>query len=356
MFSLNTNILVLVILVAWIGYRLLANKKAGVFWLREIVLNLFFLYGWAVFFLTLAPLQIVLFDFDFSGANLVPLVQTLRFLKYLDAPGVKQNLLGNLLLLAPLGIFLPLLFRRYRNLGPVIGTGFLVTLGIEAAQLLLVFRVFDIDDLILNVLGVFLTFVIFSLFLLIPGIRRAADRITNRPQVGTSGYFKLFQAAAILSFCALFTLGFMQNTRTPVQIVDEVPAAGQQLVAQASYGRYLILVTETSGIQEVTWYRQVPFERYAPINWSGRLNLQENEFVVTGGQRVGDNYDYFAVARSSQSVAVMQAGGEQFPVNSDSEYHFSVGRFPQGTNVRFLDFRFIDPSGRDLELIPASQN
>jgi len=356
LFSLNSTFIFFISLAAWIGYRLLANKKAGVFWLREIVLNLFFLYGWVVFYLTLAPLQIVLFDFDFSGANLVPLAQTLRFLRYLDAPGVKQNLLGNVLLLAPLGVFLPVLFRRYRNLGPVIGTGFLVTLGIEAAQLLLVFRVFDIDDLLLNVLGVFLTFVIFSMSLLIPGLRRAVDRITNRPQVGTSGYFKLFLAVAILAFCALFALGFMQNTRTPVQIVDELPAEGQQLVAQADYGRYLILVTETSGTQEVTGYRQVPFDRYAPINWSGRLNLQENEFVVTGGQRVGDNYDYFIVARSNQSVVVMQAAEEQYPVVSDGEYHFSVGRFPLGTDVRILDFRFIDPTGSDLGFIPTSQN
>ncbi len=357
MFSLNSTFIFFVSLAAWIGYRLLANKKSGVFWPREIILNLFYLYGWVVFLLTLAPLEIVLFDFDFSGANLVPLVETLRFLKYLDAPGVKQNLLGNFLLLAPLGIFLPTLYRRYRRLGAVIGTGFLVTLGIEAAQLLLAHRVFDIDDLILNVLGVLLTFILFSLFLLIPGLRRAVDRITNRPQIGTSGYFNAYIGVVALVFMVLFAVGYLGNAHTEEQIFNTLPSQGQPLVARATYGRYLMILTEAGdGTQIFSAYRQVPFKRYAKILDHFGLELNEKEFVVTGGQQVGDNIDYFVVARSNQSAAFMQAAGEQYPVVSDGEYHFSVGRFPLITEVRFLDFRFIDSAGNDLGFSSFTQN
>lgn len=357
MFSIKSEIIFFVSLIAWVGYRLLANKKAGVFWAREIVINLFYLYGWAVFLLTLAPLNIVLFDFDFSGANLVPLSETLRYLKYLDAPGVKRNLLGNLFLLAPLGMFLPVLHRRYRRLGAVLGTGFLVTLGIEVAQLLLAYRVFDIDDLILNVLGVFLAFVIFSLLLVIPGIRRAVDRITNRPQVGTSGYFKGYVAVVAILFGTLFTAGYLNNAHTTAQIIDSLPAQGQRLVAKASYGRYLILLNETGdGEINIVEYRQVPIKRYAPVNGYSGLTLQLDEFVVSGNWLVGEYSDYFVVARSNQRVAAMQVGDEQYPVLSDGEYHFSVGRFSIATDMRFREIRFIDAAGNDLGFTSVGQN
>lgn len=357
MFSINSAIIFIGSLAAWVGYRLLANKKAGVFWAREIVINLFYLYGWAVFLLTLAPLNIVLFDFDFSGANLVPLSETLRYLKYLDAPGVKTNLLGNLFLLAPLGIFLPVLHRHYRRLGAVLGTGFLVTLGIEAAQLLLAYRVFDIDDLILNVLGVLLMYVFFSLLLVIPGIRRAVDRITNRPQVGTSVYFRGYVAVVIILFAALFTSGYLRNVQTPDQIIDSLPEQGQRLEAKASYGRYLILISDNGdGSLNAVEYRQVPFKRFAPINGYTGLILQENEFAVSGGWLVGEYLDFFVVARSKQSLAAMQVSNEQYPVVSDGEYHFSVGRFPAATDVRFQEFRFVDAAGNDLGLAEVSKN
>ncbi|HWR66350.1 MAG TPA: VanZ family protein [Bellilinea sp.] len=357
MFSVNSEIIFFVSLAAWVGYRLLANKKAGVFWAREVVINLFYFYGWAVFLLTLAPLNIVLFDFDFSGANLVPLSEALRYLRYLDAPGVKRNLLGNLFLLAPLGIFLPVLHRRYRRLGAVLGTGFLVTLGIEAAQLLLAYRVFDIDDLILNVLGVFLAFVIFSLLLVIPGLRRAVDRITNRPQVGTSGYFKGYVVVVILLFGAVFTAGYLENAHTTEQILDSLPSQGQRLVAKANYGRYLILLTESGdGGMNLVEYRQVPIKRFAPVYGYSGLTLQQDEFVVSGNWLVGEYSDFFVVARSNQLVAAMQVGDEQYPVLSDGEYHFSVGRFPIATDIRFREFRFIDAAGNDLGLTSADQN
>ena len=81
---------------------------------------------------------------------------SLRF--YLDRPSVKeavQQLGGNLVLLAPLGVLLPIVFARLRSLSGVVGTGALVSLIVETAQGTLVpGRAFDIDDVLLNVIGV----------------------------------------------------------------------------------------------------------------------------------------------------------------------------------------------------------
>ena len=162
-----------------------------------------------------------------------------------------------------------------------------------------------------------------------------------------------------LPWCSWSSLpsAISENAHTEEQIFNTLPSQGQPLVARATYGRYLMILTEAGdGTQIFSGYRQVPFKRYAKILDHFGLELNEKEFVVTGGQQVGDNIDYFVVARSNQSVAFMQAAGEQYPVVSDGEYHFSVGRFPLITEVRFLDFRFIDSAGNDLGFSSFTQN
>lgn len=61
----------------------------------------------------------------------------------------------NILLFVPLGFILPLLWKEFRSRRAMCFTGFLLSLGIELAQLLN-YRVSDVDDLIMNTLGAFL--------------------------------------------------------------------------------------------------------------------------------------------------------------------------------------------------------
>lgn len=70
-----------------------------------------------------------------------------------------MNVLGNLILLMPIGFLTPILWKKVNSLKDIVIVGFLVSLSIELLQLLENFlniehfRVVDIDDLILNVLG-----------------------------------------------------------------------------------------------------------------------------------------------------------------------------------------------------------
>ncbi|AXF57255.1 VanZ family protein [Salicibibacter kimchii] len=65
-------------------------------------------------------------------------------------------LIGNVFLFLPLGIFLPMLFRRLRSMVKVTLVGMLISLFIELYQFTFTLRVSDIDDLVLNTVGVFL--------------------------------------------------------------------------------------------------------------------------------------------------------------------------------------------------------
>lgn len=87
---------------------------------------------------------------------------SLRF--YLDQPSVKDAVIqlgGNLVLFAPLGVVIPVLISRLRGplrLGIVAG---LISLAVELIQGTLVHgRAFDIDDVILNTVGVVLVYVV----------------------------------------------------------------------------------------------------------------------------------------------------------------------------------------------------
>ncbi|MCP9948874.1 VanZ family protein [Actinomadura madurae] len=116
-------------------------------------LGVFFYFA---FRLTLTPVH----DNGQAGGNTDP-GRSLRF--YMDRP-TKEALLqvgGNLALLAPLGVLLPLVWTSLR--GPVrlaLLTGVL-SLAIETVQgTVVVGRAFDIDDVILNVAGVVVAYLL----------------------------------------------------------------------------------------------------------------------------------------------------------------------------------------------------
>ena len=96
----------------------------------------------------------------FPWVNIVPFETIGVALRYgLDwQPG--QVLVGNVLAFAPLGVFLPILWPSRRSLVSVVAVGLAISLALEALQLglsLLIgapYRVADIDDVIINVLGV----------------------------------------------------------------------------------------------------------------------------------------------------------------------------------------------------------
>lgn len=81
-----------------------------------------------------------------------------------------MNIGGNILLLLPLGLLLPILWTNLRNLKKIFLIGLFTSLSIEILQLIenilyLGFRSVDIDDVIFNVIGILLGY---SLFKVLP--------------------------------------------------------------------------------------------------------------------------------------------------------------------------------------------
>jgi glycopeptide antibiotics resistance protein len=129
------------------------------------VLGVFFYFA---FRLTLTPVH----DNGQAGGNIHP-GRSLRF--YLDRP-TKEAFLqigGNLALLAPLGVLLPIVWRSLRGpLRLVLLTG-AFSLAIETVQGAVVMgRAFDVDDVILNVTGVLIAYILLG--------RRLSKKVRGR--------------------------------------------------------------------------------------------------------------------------------------------------------------------------------
>lgn len=171
-------------LVAWMSWR------AHIGWWPSLMRLVFAVYLVVLIGLLFTPLPLPpwtrLTDENLSGyrpwpfpwVNIVPLETIRGALRYgLDwQPG--RVLLGNVLAFAPFGVFLPVIWPRWRSLISIVAAGLAISLALETVQLaasMLIgapYRVADIDDIIINVLGVALGYGLYratSLFL--PGDR-----------------------------------------------------------------------------------------------------------------------------------------------------------------------------------------
>ena len=139
------------------------------------------IYLYAIFIIYIITLiQLTLFDSDYGRSglnifdwskenlevylennNLIPFKTISLYISRQDRVAI-VNLLGNLIAFAPMGIFLPLLFKKQNKLKKFILTNIAIILAIESLQFLSLSGHFDIDDLILNLLGALIIYGLFK--------------------------------------------------------------------------------------------------------------------------------------------------------------------------------------------------
>lgn len=100
-----------------------------------------------------------------NSFNIIPFATVIEYVKALLAQSMNlstivTNLFGNLIALAPMALFLPMFIKKCENFKHfIIFTAGIVVL-IELLQLIFVTGSCDIDDLILNVVGASITFIL----------------------------------------------------------------------------------------------------------------------------------------------------------------------------------------------------
>ncbi|MGK9266006.1 VanZ family protein [Bacillus inaquosorum] len=172
----------MVLYFCFIFYRLIRRvlyKKSQLPIHKHIVIFCLLVYFFNLISVTLFPMPIdadLIKDMKYdsyipfvSGNNFIP------FYFFVDVyhEGLQYYVIrsigGNLILLLPVGLLFPLLFKKLNNVNRILLTGFFISLFIELAQLSIsvyirsVYRSFDVDDLILNTLGTMIGYWLFCI-------------------------------------------------------------------------------------------------------------------------------------------------------------------------------------------------
>ena len=93
--------------------------------------------------------------------NLVPFV---FLFDYDNVRDIIWNIVGNMAMLIPSGIVLPVVYKKLNSFWKVVAAGAFISLCIELLQLPFPSRATDVDDLILNTLGVAVGYGIYAAF------------------------------------------------------------------------------------------------------------------------------------------------------------------------------------------------
>lgn len=145
-------------------------KQKHIDWKREAVLLLMYINLAVIIRFVFFPMdkvdgQVQPLIFDIATAfpfrvNLVPLV---NLFDYDSKRDLLLNVIGNVAMFIPSGIVLPIIYKRLDTFIKVIFAGGGISLCIEMMQLPFSVRASDIDDLILNSVGVMLGYGIYAL-------------------------------------------------------------------------------------------------------------------------------------------------------------------------------------------------
>ncbi len=134
-------------------YDLIVNKKKFVFY-KDALFLMFIIYCICLF-------EVVTFqDVTWSTSNVTLFKEIFRY--ELGSNMFLRNVIGNIVLFIPLGFFLSY-FLRMKKFIVLFLMVLLISLSIETTQLI-IGRVFDIDDLLLNLIGGIIGYYIYRMF------------------------------------------------------------------------------------------------------------------------------------------------------------------------------------------------
>ena len=146
-------IVIFTVILSSIRIAYLRLKKEKFVFYKELSYLLFIIYLLSLFY-------IVTFQDDNYGlSNFIPFKEMFRY--NVSSKLFFKNILGNILLFMPFGLFVAA-YLNEKKIYPTVILTFISSFSIEMVQLI-IGRVFDVDDILLNLIGGFIGALIFVL-------------------------------------------------------------------------------------------------------------------------------------------------------------------------------------------------
>ncbi len=149
-------------IIVWIG-------QGDINWKREAILLLMYINLAVIIRFTFFPvsrvngrIQPLIFDVQTAFPFRVNLIPFVNLFDYDNKRDLLVNVIGNTAMFIPSGIVLPIIYKKLNTFWKVIAAGAMISLCIEVIQLPFSVRASDVDDLILDVLGVAIGYGIYA--------------------------------------------------------------------------------------------------------------------------------------------------------------------------------------------------
>lgn len=175
---LNSLVILPIILIVYM-ISLIKSIKAKDGIIKYFFLSSFYVYIFLVIAITIFPLPIdskLIADrreIFVPHNNYIPFKSLINLLNSKNLLTIFRNVAGNVIMFMPLGVLAPILFKRVRSIKNIFMISLLCSLTIEFSQfiisyiLTISYKVTDIDDIILNIIGGLLGFIVYKLSLVV---------------------------------------------------------------------------------------------------------------------------------------------------------------------------------------------
>ncbi|MBS3957497.1 MAG: VanZ family protein [Clostridiales bacterium] len=344
-------------------WRIARWRSSGGGATKERVVAVLFMYLVAVSVVTFFPMSIHFYDWH-GRFSFVPFASIMQLVQQTDRATALKNIAGNIVMFVPLGLLLPLLFRRLRSAGALAWRVALISIAIEVLQLPTRVRATDVDDVFLNVAGALIGY---SVFLL---LQRSAQRLPglaalmNAAGSDTKGE-PLLAAWLPVSVTIVLTLGLivpqvLSGTLSESAIYEEAISGmtAGSVVARADSGNFVVLVAKSgegaSEVHQHAEFKRVLPGRYTKLGWSDPLRGADSRYsirVTSHNPAAGESPVVYVVGQNEADALTVslktKTGRTVFEGPIDSYFAVVVpsSAGPEGLD---LDAVFRTADGRDV--------
>ncbi len=149
-------------IIVWIRQRHISWKREAMLLLMYVNLAVIFRFSFFPMSRVNGRIQPLIYDASTAFPIRVNLIPFIHLFDYDNKKDLLLNVFGNTAMFIPSGIVFPIIYKKLNSFWKVVAAGTLISCCIEIFQLPFSVRASDVDDLILNVLGVAIGYGIYT--------------------------------------------------------------------------------------------------------------------------------------------------------------------------------------------------
>lgn len=374
-----------ILIVIWLGYRVLTFKKLkNINKPREVAITLFFIYFLAVVYFTFFKYGFLTISYEHRFyANLIPLKETISMFtnNHIGIKTALYNVVGNTLLFMPLGFFIPLLFDKCNKISKVLLYGFLSSLTIETIQFFTAFNISDIDDVVFNSLGAVLGLLCYRVFYyLLKSIKLShiTESLkdfnkTKLVPIAAKPLAVMLLCSCIAVISTIYSYSYPASTFKSEGSTQAFAVTSSAKPVSKDFNKGKLCLKDYGDYLELSRFKRLPGNRYVLLE-NSNLSLKGNKCGYTFWPIYDSSNDSVGLVvfgkNTSTKTIVITFNGKKYAeeLTADSNFIIAFPSFEKldaDVNLRTalndksskaLNIKFLDESGKECTNVPYLTN